>query len=524
MAVTVRLRPRIPLPKSSSLLTPTAAPRSILSHRQYNELYGATKRDIDQIKQFADSHNLAIVNASQSRRSVTLFGTVENFEEAFGIQLMRYRYSDDRTYRGRTGYVRIPKNLAHIIEGVFGLDDRPVAKRARAPKPNTAAAPDCPGVFSSIKVAELYGFPPDADGYGQTIGIIELGGGYRRRDLHAYFKRLHLAVPQVITKSVDHGSNRPRDDASNEVALDIQVAGAVAPGAKIVVYFSARDRSSDAFLDAVTTAIHDEDNNPSVIAISWGYPEEAPSASFLRQFGQALQTAAMLGITVCVASGDDGAAGRGPKNWRDGEAHVNFPASNPFALACGGTLLLANGDDIAQEFVWNQGCDIEVGDDGSFRSSGGGVSEIFPLPAYQKNARVPSSRNTGRHKGRGVPDVAGNADPRSGYKIFIDGKESASGGTSAVAPLWAGLIARINQKLGGRVGFINPQIYSLKSDSGAFRDITGGDNRCTYGKFQKVGYDARPGWDPCTGLGSPNGIKLCDLLKPAPTIRNSRNR
>jgi kumamolisin len=322
----------------------------------------------------------------------------------------------------------------------------------------------------------------------------------------------------VIPVSVDGATNSPStpDSDDGEVVLDIEVASAVAPGAKIVVYFSTNDRASDGFLDAITKAVHDDQNNPSVISISWGGPEDANATGFQKQFDQALQAAAMLGITVCIASGDDGAADTGPKAW-DGKAHVDFPASSPYALACGGTRLLVNGNAITHESIWNQHrAELAVGPNGTFGSGGGGVSGAFPLPAYQKSAGVPASLNPAGYKGRGVPDVTGDGDPDSGYNILVDGEQMSIGGTSAVAPLWAGLITRINQKLGGRVGFINPQIYSLAANSGAFRDITNGNNRCTYKNFHNVGYDSGPGWDACSGLGSPNGATLCSLLKPGP--------
>jgi kumamolisin len=283
------------------------------------------------------------------------------------------------------------------------------------------------------------------DGRGQTIGIIELGGGYRPEDLQAYFQRLGLPTPKVIPVSVDGGTNAPGNAADAEVALDIEVIGACAPGATIVVYF-ASDASDDSFLDAITKAVHDSEYNPSIISISWGGSEDPSTHVFQRQFDQVLQAAAMLGTTVCAASGDDGAANEPPRKW-DGRARVNFPASSPFALACGGTRLVANGATIAQESVWNQHkakFDQNTGPDGSFGAGGGGISETFPVPGYQSSANVPPSVNPGRKSGRGVPDVTGDGDPSSGYNIYYNGQPVQAGGTSAVAPLWAGLIARIN--------------------------------------------------------------------------------
>jgi kumamolisin len=518
LEVTVRLRPKTPLPKASAMLKASSAPIPTLSHEEFNKNYGANPRDVAQIRKFAKENSLSIVRESLSRRSVMLSGTVEEFNKAFQVKLKTYAYPKG-TYRGRTGFVKIPEYLADIVEGVFGLDNRPVAKR-RGPvrRPSAASPADGAHPFNPDQLAKLYNFPADADGSGQTIGIIELGGGYRPQDLETYFGKLGLPVPTVVPVSVDGATNSPStaDSDDGEVVLDIEVASAVAPGAKVVVYFSTNDRASHGFLDAITKAVHDRENNPSVISISWGGPEDPSAAGFQKQFDQVLQAAAMLGITVCVAAGDDGAADIGPRGW-DGKAHVDFPASSPFALACGGTRLLVSDDAITHETIWNQHrADLRAGPDGSFGSGGGGVSGAFPLPAYQKGAGVPASLNPAGFRGRGVPDVTGDGDPDSGYNILVDGQQIPIGGTSAVAPLWAGLIARLNQKLGGRVGFINPQIYALPTDSGAFRDITEGSNRCTYKNFHNVGYDAVSGWDPCSGLGSPNGLALSNLLKPSP--------
>ena len=418
------------------------------------------------MKKFARAYKLSVARESSARRTVILGGTVEQFDRAFGVNLQTYEYPDG-TYRGRTGSIKIPAALKGIIEGVFGLDNRPVARRKRPLYASADRMADGAHAFDPNQIAQLYGFPAEVDGSGQVVGIIELGGGYRPSDLEAYFSRLGLPVPTVIPVSVDNATNSPStpDSDDGEVALDIEVVGACAPGAKIIVYFTTNDRASDGFLDALTKAVHDQENNPTVISISWGGPEDPNAQGFQQQFDQVLQEAAMLGVTVCIASGDDGAADMPPRLW-DGRAHVDFPASSPFALACGGTRLIASGSAVQSESVWNQHkaeFDSNTGPDGSFGAEGGGVSETFSIPAYQANAQVPPSLNPGGFRGRGVPDVAGDADPASGYNIQVDGQPMPIGGTSAVAPLWAALIARINQKLGGNVGIRKPPIVRAHS-------------------------------------------------------------
>jgi kumamolisin len=408
-------------------------------------------------------------------------------------------------YRGRTGTVQIPSQLAGIVVGVFGLDNRPFAKpHFRRFKP--AAGQPFQG-YPPPQVAQLYNFPSGVDGTGQVIGIIELGGGYRPADLTAYFKQISVAAPKVIAVSVDHGGNHPTnaDSADGEVMLDIEVAASIAPGAKIVVYFAAGTTDRD-FLDAISEAVHDRTNNPSVISISWGGPEASASASFQTEFDQTLQSAAALGVTITVASGDNGAADEGPNEW-DNLTHADFPASSPHVLACGATHIKVSGNKISAESVWNQHAADTQQD--SFGSSGGGISGFFPIPPYQAQITLPKDIST-RKKGRGVPDVSGDGDPASGYLVRVDGQEFPIGGTSAVAPLWAGLIALINQKLGHRAGFINPILYASPS---ALRDVTVGDNKVG---SESIGYKAGKGWDPCTGLGSPNGLALLTLLSSPP--------
>ena len=511
LEVTVRVRPKNALPKAQDMLKLSTVPLQQLTHEQYEERYGADTKDLALIKKFAEENHLSVVRESVPRRSVILSGTVADFNRAFGVSLKIYAYPAG-TYRGRTGPVQIPAELATVVEGVFGLDNRPVARRHRRSRAAATARS-----LTGAEVATLYRFPAGFDGSGQTIGIIELGGGYRPSDLNAYFSTLGLSAPTVIPVSVDGGTNAPSSasSADAEVVLDIEVAGAAAPGAKFVVYFAPNDAASNGFLDALTKAVHDTENNPSVISISWGGPEETATNGFQVQFDKELQAAALLGITVCVAAGDDGAADMAPKVW-DGKAHVDFPSSSPFALSCGGTHLVAANDTISGESVWNQNqADVspDAGLDGSFGASGGGVSSAFSIPAYQQQASVPTAPNPSGFKGRGVPDVTGDGDPDTGYKILVDGQNVQVGGTSAVAPLWAALFARINQKLKGRVGFVNPQLYALGAGSGGFHDITVGSNRVSYRQFKNIGYDAGPGWDACSGLGSPDGTLLSDVLK-----------
>ncbi len=458
-----------------------------LTHKQFEAVHGAEPADVKKVEAFAKRSGLTVVEKSAGRRSVVLSGTVAAFSAAFGVRLANYEYAGG-TYRGRTGPVHVPDQLKNIVEGVFGLDDRPQAKphlRVRGSHGNVQWHAGGTS-FTPVQLAKLYDFPTGGNGTGQCIGIIELGGGYRPADLATYFSEIKVSpAPQVLAVSIDHGKNHPTGDPNGpdgEVMLDIEVAGAVAPGARIAVYFA--PNTDQGFLDAITTAIHDNTNRPSVISISWGAAEPEWTSQAMTQFDQAFQMAAALGVTVCVAAGDNGSS----DGVTDNQPHVDFPASSPYALGCGGTKLVAAGNTIASETVWNEGPNS---------ATGGGVSSQFPLPTYQNGTPIPPNPAGGT--GRGVPDVAADADPATGYQVRVDGGNYVFGGTSAVAPLYAGLIALCNQKLGTPVGFLNPLFYGSLSKNEPFNDITSGNNGA---------FSAGPGWDACTGWGSPEGAKM----------------
>lgn len=460
-----------------------------ISREEYAAEYGASDEALGRLGDFATANHLAIVTSDKARRSVIVKGKIADLEKAFQVHLTNYRDDKGRVFRGRSGDVCIPAELGDIVEGVFGLDDRPHAE------PHFQVAAEENGMFTAHNNGSgytpnqldiIYNYPKNVTGKGQCIGIIELGGGFRNPDLVTYFSGLGIPTPSVMAVSVDGATNHPTtaNGDDGEVMLDIEVAGAVAPGAKIVVYFA--PNTDQGFLDAVTQAVHDNQNKPSVISISWGAAEKKWTTQSMTNFNEAFKAASLLGVTICVASGDQGS----DDNVGDGQVHVDFPASSPYVLGCGGTKLLTNGNTIISETVWHEAADS---------ATGGGVSDFFPLPDYQKTSKVPLSLSK-KYKGRGVPDVAGNADPQTGYKVRVDGQDMIIGGTSAVAPLMAGFIALVNEKNGGTAGFINPKIYAAKN---GYRDITKGDNITT---STHMGYKARKGWDACTGLGVLNNL------------------
>ncbi len=492
--ISVRLRPKSES-KFQELRRALEKPGfNSISRSEYASTYGASPADVELVKKFANEFGLTVRHTDNdlARCTVMISGKISDLQKAFQVELKEYSHPHGN-FRGRVGTISVPSDYSNIVKGVFGFDNRPQTEAhfRRKIKSSGVRAAAVSSSHDPNDVAQIYDYPA-GDGTGQCIALIELGGGFKLDDLKTYFDARKITPPQVVSVSVDGGKNSPTtpDSADGEVMLDIEVAGAIAPAAKIVVYFA--PNTDQGFLDAITTAAHDTTNSPSVISISWGSAESQWTAQALTNFDEAFQAASAMGVTVCVACGDNGSS----DGVTDGTNHVDFPASSSFALGCGGTTLNASNGKITSETVWN---DLPSGG-----ATGGGVSDIFPLPTWQNGIGVPKS--TTKAGGRGVPDVSGDADPNTGYNILVDGETAVFGGTSAVAPLWAGLIARINQQLGKPVGFLNPQIYANAVATADFNDITQGNN----GSFS-----AAAGWDPCTGLGSPDGAKLLASLTPA---------
>ena len=451
-------------------------PRLRLTPAELAARYGASAGDVDLVTGTLERLGVRVLEADAASRRIRVEGRAEDVERAFGTELGR---ETDGGCRMRVGELSVPTPLADVVTGVLGLDDRQQAQTRHVvadPRETTTS-------YTPLDLAAAYAMP-DATGAGQTIAIIELGGGFAQSDLDTYFGGLGLPSPTVTATGVDGAANQPGKDpqgADGEVLLDIEVAGAIAPDAAIVVYFA--PNTDDGFLDAVSTAAH-ADPTPVVISISWGQSEDQWTEQSRTAMDQAFADAAALGITVTAAAGDNGS---GDNDTTGGSVHADFPASSPHVLGCGGTTLQASGGTVTSEVVWDGGS--------TGGATGGGVSDAFPLPDWQQDAGVPT-RSGATTTGRGVPDVAGNADPRTGYRVYVDGQESVIGGTSAVAPLWTGLIARIAQT-SGPLGLVQTTLYATApagQPSSALRDIVSGDNGA---------YQARVGWDACTGLGVP---------------------
>lgn len=501
--LTLGVRRKADLPDLSALDPVKPEDRKYMDRATLAAQHGSDPAAVDAITRWAAAHDLVVRSNQPISARLGLGGTAENLSAAFGVDLFDYENAELGEFHARTGPVHLPPELGGLVTGVFGFNNHRILRRTRRAMtggPDMAAK--ARSWFLPAELGQIYNFPA-GDASGQTIGLLEFGGGVETADVTAYFAKLGQPAPAVTVVAVDGVSTDPAadPDSTGEVMLDVDVAGALGTGAKLVVYFSTFDEKG--MIDILSAVIADSANDPSVLSISWGWAENQNfntsvtwSPAAIDHINHSFLAAAQLGISVCVSTGDDGSEAQ----IKDGRAHVNFPASSPYVLAVGGTTLhaktSASGMRHITETVWN---------DGPGSGTGGGVSDFTPAPAWQAG-KVPPSINPGHFAGRAIPDVAADADPNTGYLTMSGGQLGVVGGTSASAPLWASLIARINAQLNARAGNFNSLLYTKIGPAGVLRDITKGDND-TDGLLSGS-YKAGPGWDACTGWGVPDGAKL----------------
>ncbi len=485
--------------------------------------------DAEAVRRVLASFGLAVEAEYPATGSLVIGGTAAQIEAAFHVGLGMYSHERDGVLRGREGRVKIPSELDGVVSGVFGLDQRRVAHRLDATgTPQTAAGeantpaeanapaePNAPAAPADLE--QRYSFP-DVDCSEQTIAIAEFGGGYFPDDVSKFCETHGRQLPQIETVSVGAAPLTPAGIAalsaeaqgpamgeSHEVMMDAEIVAGLCAGARLRVFFAPFDQKG--WIDLLDRVVA-EDPAPVTLCVSWGLAEDSPdwSQAAVDAINRRLQAASRRGITVCVATGDDGSGDQ----MHDEHAHVHFPASSPYVLAVGGTML-----DGAQEVVWWS----PPGDRSEPRggSTGGGVSVRFKRPEWQ-DVHV-ESLNAGAIDGRVVPDVAALAGP-PGYSLVFDGQATLNGGTSAAAPLWAALVARIaaaGATAGApatRLGFLTPLLYENGRDGHArgaiaFADIRKGHNASPQ---PGVGYHAREGYDAVSGWGVPNGRALLQSL------------
>jgi kumamolisin len=432
---------------------------------------------------FARAHGVAVRDIDLGGRRMVLEAPAGRLMNMFDAEVRIYE-DGTRRYRARTGVLRIPREIAPWTRAVVGFDQRPLLYGGVGEAVN--------GLWPT-EVAALYGIPLDRDVTHQCAGIIAMGGGYLDSDLATALDGMKRRPPHVIDQSVGGVTNQfgGGSSADEEIALDLQVLAGLLPGARIVVYFTGN--TAEALANAIDQAVRDDVNRPQVLSISWGSPELFWTAPRREVVSAALCDAARLGVSVVTAAGDQLAT----SGLSDGKAHVWFPASSPYVLGCGGTAITLAGPAIGSETVWKSG---SVG-------TGGGISDIYPVPDFQLGLAMPPSFNGG-HMGRGVPDVAALAAGFPGYRIVVGGVDMAKDGTSAATPLWAALLTIANAERGTPLGLVSRQLYRTPA---LMRPIAIGDNR-----QGNIGYAAGTGWNACTGLGVPRGAEIVAALAAIP--------
>jgi kumamolisin len=568
VTVYVRVDPHAehpPDPRAQARLAPSA--RSYLRPEDAVAVFGAAQADLDAVTAFAEQHGLEVVEQSIAKRLVRLAGPIGAINEAFGVVVRHYERPAGGRYRSNDGDVQLPAELAGVVEGVLGLDNRkmvssrprfaaqtrktpggkapgnkthggktPGSKAAgsktsgskaaggKTPAGSKAAGAGtlAPNTYTPPDVAKLFNFPASSLSSGQCVAVLAFNGqvmsteesapgGYEKAALDGYFTDvLGQPAPSITDVVVQGPGNQPGDgskpnDSSAEVLLDLCTVASVAQGANVAVYFT--EFTEEGWVNAIKAAVSDVTNKPEVISISYGNPEDdegqsAWTAQTIQLVNGAFEQAAAQGMTICCAAGDSG-SGDEPNARTE---HVDFPASSPWVLGCGGIRLEAEVATLAiqGERVWN---DLAGGNG----ATGGGVSRLFGVPDWQVNANVPPNADGSGKTGRGVPDVAGLADPETPLWVLMPGGQPGGiGGTSAAAPLWSALVALLNRQTSARLGFFNPQLYEhLKDD---LVDIVQGNNG---------NYSAGPGWDACTGWGRPDGARLLQGLEGTDTETHS---
>jgi subtilase family serine protease len=344
-------------------------------------------------------------------------------------------------------------------------------------------------------IKRVYNFPVDLKGKDQVVAILEFSNGYSLGDATAFWNQHGIALPSVTFVSVDgtrndHGIHQSDEEAS----LDLQWLGALVPDAHILVYEASAGNTYESFSQSVKATLEyilqDTQYHPTVISISYGDAESTFGRQAITEWAHLIAQLDAKGITVCVASGDQGAYGMHNLNGNL-IPHADGPATCPAAVAVGGTSLAADGS----ETVWSYLSPANGG------ASGGGYSSVFTRPIYQSSSR---------ENARGIPDVSLNADPVTGYQIVFQGQSAIVGGTSVACPVFAAIVALANEKraqLGkAPLSQLVEKLYGAPST--LFNDITQGNN-----SFNGVqGYVATEGWDACTGFGSIQVTRFIDYM------------
>jgi kumamolisin len=545
LQVTVVLRPRDARAHVAAPAMMHPADRRIYSTAELGKLYDPGKERVAAVRSFARRHGLSVREVSAARHDVVLDGTAEQFSQAMGVKL-RWWEADGIRYHSHDERIGLPQALRRATEDVLGLDTIPTHRsHAMVARPKAHKAPTTPAMLE-----RQYAFPT-TDARAHRIALLEFGGGYATDDIAAFAERIGIGSPHVTAVSVPGPSgpvpvNAPLDRSraaaiagdwnksipvatlfkkygndlfaflySMEVTMDIELALALGGGAAVDVYFanSGVDGWRRALYSVIGLPVGCSDDGhppkPTVLSISWGDSEHVFGMAKLRLIERVLITAQRAGVAVCCSSGDWGSLNSAPKPGVPLIPNVNFPASSPSVLACGGTQLLSPSGDTRPEVAWDETVS------GERMATGGGMSGYFQRSRAQRDISVRPAKGTWRAPGRNIgapralPDVAANAAMSSGPLVRYAGKDLVGYGTSAATPICAALLTRVAASVGHAVVGLEGWLYSTDAKS-CLRPITKGENG-VLGSAMPF-YRAGPGWNACAGLGALHGEELVGAL------------
>jgi len=479
----------------------------------YEQKFGASQESLTALSDFAKQNNLSVAESDLRSGRVYLTGKTADFQKAFGVELNNYSADVGLSAVGHGGDISLPKELAPHVRSVLGMSTQP------APKSNYVVqvlddpahpqlepgmeGPILPedylkeGGYLATYIAKAQNFPLATGGEGQHGAFISLDGGLDLADYNQFFADHGLPQPKPL-KIIEVGGAKNewgKSGADVENALDGLQMQSVAPNAEITMILG---KNNQGLADTFERAIFpkgDEAQN-TVVSASWGLAEHKQPDMLINTLHVTFKQAALRGVQIFSGSGDNGARSQSPTY------QPEYPAADPNVTGVGGLkMILDNNGKIAWVKAWEE----------KYGSTGGGVSKIFDLPDWQKTVGVPNNLDTGK-VGRGVPDIATNAASSTGYAVRVGGKNLVIGGTSAGAPLYAGLMLNINAEL-APLGIkpitpLNPWMYARATDPNIFHDVTKGGN---------YGYQTRPGWDPVTGLGWVDGTAMLNAMKASQT-------
>lgn len=478
--------------------------RRFITPDQFAQRYSPAHADVDQVVAFLGKNGIRVIAVTPNRTLIQAEGTVSQLEAAFGVTINEYTWTSPagvkKTYFSNAQDPSVPSNLAGIVQSVIGLNTfaefESMMRRSPQPAPKAFVSG-----YTPQDLAQVYNYPnannknatTTLSGKGVKIAVAT-AENYDQKDMDEYYKQFGIKrTGQVVNIYVGGNPNK----VNGETTLDLQMVAGQAPGADILMYMG-NDPKFTTFTLVFNQIV--TDNKADIMSVSWGLCEDGTGKAQMLTEQAIFKQGAAQGIAMFAAAGDDGAYDCPTKKPM---LSVDYPSSDPYITAVGGTTLYASGGKRTSEGAWTGG--------------GGGISAYHKRPTWNNGNGVPAGDM------RMSSDVSLVSDPWTGYAIYVEGQWGEVGGTSAAAPMWAALWALSVENAGGRLGLANETIYRMgnSADYGKlFYDVTSGNN----GDHRGPGYNTGPNWDHPTGWGAPDGTAVANWIKddaaknPPPTF------